>query len=148
MQHCDNLVAVHRGFGGPAQGRRHKEVSINRAVIVLTVAAWQAAVQDMASAAVDAGTPDDGSLVTHQTYGILQGRIRQEINAFSTPNAENTRKLLQAVGFDPRPFWTWAQMGGQGVGMITVTPQQCERKMRDWLQLRHEIAHEIGRAHV
>lgn len=141
MSHCDNLVEVHRGYGGPAQGRRTREVSVNRAVVVITVAAWQAAVQDMVLAAVDAGTPGPGSPVTRQTYEAVVGRARASVNQFNTPNPENTRRLFLEVGFDPRPHWTWSQMGGQGVGVITLQPQDVDQRMRDWLKLRHEIAH-------
>lgn len=141
MTHCDNLVAVHRGHGGPAQGKRSREVSINRAVVVVTVAAWQAAVQDMVLAAIEAGAPGPGSPLTDQTYAILVGRVNESIGRFNTPNAENARALLRGIGFDPRPYWTWSQMGGQGVGVITLQSQDVERRMRDWLTLRHEIAH-------
>lgn len=141
MTHCDNLVAVHRGHGGPAQGRRDQEVSINRAVVVMTVAAWQAVIQDMVLAALDAGEPLPGSSMSTQTYAVVSGRNRREVNDFSTPNAENTRKLLQSAGFDPRPSWTWTQMGGRGVGRIVVTPHDVDSRMRDWLRLRHDIAH-------
>lgn len=151
MKHCDNLVQVHRDHGGPAQGRRDEEVSINRAVIVVTVAAWQAVIQDMAIAAVDAGQPTAGSPMSRQTYEVISGRTRKEVNDFSTPNAENTRRLLQAAGFDPRPHWTWTQMGGRGVGRIVLQPHDIENRIRGWLSLRHDIAHghdELTRVHV
>src|SRR5437667_12748944 len=54
-RHCDNLITVHRGHGGPGVGRRAEEVSLNRAVVVLAVASWQAVIQDYALAAVCAG---------------------------------------------------------------------------------------------
>jgi len=47
-RHCDNLIAVHRGHGGPAPSQRDEEVSINRAVVVLAVASWRAVIQDFA----------------------------------------------------------------------------------------------------
>lgn len=141
MTHCKNLVAVHRGHGGSDKGRRAEEVSINRAIVVLTVAAWQAVVQDLATAAIEAGSPVAGSPILPQTYNVIAGRGKQEIHSFNTPNAENSRRLLQGVGFDPWNLWTWKQMGGQGKGSITVEPHQVLSKMNDWLKLRHEIAH-------
>lgn len=141
MGHCDNLVSVHRGHGGVLQGRRDSEVSLNRAVVVVTVAAWQAAAQDMTRAAVEAGTPSPGSALSSETYAMISGRVLSEIDRFSTPNAENTRKLLMGTGFDPRPFWTWTQRGGQGIGMVTIQPHQAEDRMGEWLRLRHDIAH-------
>jgi hypothetical protein len=141
MKHCDNLVTLHRAHGGPSQGRRAEEVSINRAVVVLAVASWQAAVQDIATAALDAGQPAEGQSILLSTYQVVTGVMNQQIGNFSTPNPENTRRLLGGVGFDPRPFWTWKQMGGQGIGVITITPSEAETKMAEWLRLRHEIAH-------
>ena len=151
MTHCDNLVEVHRGHGGPGQGRRAEEVSINRAIIVVTVATWQAAIQDMATAAIEAGQPQPGSPISPQTFAIIVGQAKQAIHNFSTPNAENTRKLFQGVGFDPRPLWTWSQMGGQGVGPVILQPADVEKVMREWLSLRHEIAHghdKLSQVHV
>lgn len=141
MTHCDNLVAVHRGYGGPTQGRRRREISVNRAIVVVTVAAWQAAVQDMVLAAIYAGQPLPDSAMTAETYGIVAGRARGSVEDFNTPNPENTRRLFLEVGFDPRPFWTWSQMGGQGVGVIVLQPHEVEQRMREWLSLRHDIAH-------
>jgi hypothetical protein len=140
-QHCDNLVMVHRGYGGPGLGRRSEEVSLNRAVIVLAVASWQAVVQDLTFAALDLSAPSPASGMTSATYAVLAGRVRTEIGAFATPNAENSRKLLIAAGFDPRPHWTWRQGGGRGVGMITITPQNVDTRVNEWLRVRHAIAH-------
>jgi hypothetical protein len=141
LVHCENLVKVHRGHGGSGQGRRAEEVSINRAIVVLSVATWQAVVQDFAESAIDAGAPPLGSTLLSQTYKVIAGRAKIEIQNFSTPNAENTRRLLQGVGFDPRPHWTWTQRGGQGVGMVTIGPADAEKGIREWLRLRHDIAH-------
>jgi hypothetical protein len=140
-RHCDNLIAVHRGHGGPGRGRRDEEVSINRAVVVLCVASWQAVVQDYALACVDLSAPGSGSPLSAASYAVLAGRVRKEVADFATPNAENTRRLLLGAGFDPRPHWTWTQRGGRGVGMVTWTPQDADQRINDWLRVRHAIAH-------
>lgn len=139
MSHCDNLVAVHRGHGGVARGRRDQEISLNRAVIVMTVASWQAAIQDMVETLVISAQPPAGPLSNY--YALLAGRVRQEVNNFSTPNAENTRRLMRGAGFDPQPHWTWTQMGGQGVGNVTITPAEAISRIAQWLRVRHDIAH-------
>lgn len=146
IRHCDNLVSVHNSSGGSDRGRRDEETSINRAVVVLTIAAWQAAVQDMVGAALDAGIPGTGSTMSPQTYSVLQGPMRQQVISFSTPDAAKTHRLFAGVGFDSRPLWTWTQNGGQGVGMVVVTPPKAEKMMGDWLRLRHDIAH--GQDHL
>lgn len=140
MSHCDNLVSVHRGHGGAARGRRDLEISLNRAIIVITVAAWQAAIQDMVETTVIASQPPAGSNLANY-YNLLAGQVRSAVGRFNTPNADNTRRLMRATGFDPRPHWTWTQGGGQGVGSIKISPNTASISIGEWLKVRHEIAH-------
>lgn len=141
LQHCDNLVVVHRGHGGKFPGRRHVEVSLNRAIVVIAVAGWQSVVQDYASAALELGKPAPGSGITEATYNVMTGPVKKAIGDFSTPNGPNVRRLLLSAGFDPRPSWTWSQHGGQGQGIVTWTPPDAERRISEWLKVRHAIAH-------
>jgi hypothetical protein len=137
VEHCDNLVEVHRRAGSGGQGRRYIEVSVNRAVIVLAIATWQAVAQDLASVLLDASMPPR----SHASYGVaslLAGRVKTEIGAFATPNPENARKLLQGAGYDPRPSWTWKT--GK-FGHTVLGPAQIEVQLRGWLSVRHAIAH-------
>lgn len=106
----------------------------------MTVAAWQAAIQDMVETLLVAGQPPAGTGLGNY-YNVTAGQVRNEVRKFSTPNAENTRKLMIPAGFDPRPHWTWTQMGGRGVGPIVVTPQAACTRIDEWLRLRHDIAH-------
>ena len=46
MTHCDNLVKIDQRAGGGRGRTRMVESSVNRAVIVLAIASWQAFVQD------------------------------------------------------------------------------------------------------
>lgn len=141
LHHCENLVSVHRAHGGNEPGRRHVEVSLNRAIVVTAVASWQSVIQDYATAALDLGKPPTGSSISEATYSAVTGPARQAIGAFSTPNGPNVRKLLQGVGFDPRKTWTWTQHAGRGQGMKTWTPSDAEERIGEWLKVRHAIAH-------
>jgi hypothetical protein len=139
MEHCDNLIEVHRRAGSRTPGGARIEASVNRAVIVIAIASWQAAVEDTARFLWDRNMPEP----TDPNYRfalLLKGRVVEQIDHFSTPNPENTRKLLQLVGFDPRPHWTWTSTGGRGKG-VTLTPTDVEARLRDWLLVRHAIAH-------
>lgn len=138
---CDNLITIHRGYGGTSAGRREEETSINRAVVVLAVAGWQAIAQDLVLACIDVGRPAAGSPLSHSSYNLLSGRLKKEVGDFSTPNAENTRKLLTATGFDPYPCWTWQQHAGKGKGLVTWTPSRASDRLNEWLKVRHAIAH-------
>lgn len=141
LEHCDNLIAVHRASGGPSQGRRAKETSINRAVIVIAVATWQALVEDLAAACVDLSAPSTGAVISHQTYQFLKGRMSADVDRFSTPNARNSRNLLLGAGFDAEPCWTWSQHAGQGQGVKKWMPQDAAKRIDEWLAVRHAIAH-------
>lgn len=135
-RHCDNLIEIHRNHGGPGQGRRDKETTLNRAVVVLTVAAWQAAVQDLAKAAVELVNPVETGIEFRQ-YALLKGRMDNDINAFATPNAEKTRELLKVAGFDPRPHWEWTRRGRNS----SVDPYRAAQITNSWVGIRHAIAH-------
>ena len=139
--HCDNLIAVHRRSGGDKAGKRDEEISVNRAIVVLTVGAWQAVIQDFTRACLDLGTPGPGDTVSLPTYSLISGRVKMEINNFSTPDAQRSRALLLGAGYDPRPTWTWTQRAGQGKGMVTWLPGDADRRIAEWLRLRNAIAH-------
>lgn len=140
IKHCDNLVSVHRGHGGPAQGRRAEETSLNRAVIVITTASWQAFAQDETRALLDLSAPVGGTPLTAAAYKGLRRHVEVAINNFATPYAHNVRTLIQGVGFDPRPHWTWTQAGGTA-GKVTWTPKMVDDRIDEWLKVRHAVAH-------
>lgn len=141
LKHCDNIIAVHRSHGGPSRGRRIQEVSLDRAVIVLAVAAWQAAVQDMTTALLDTAKPTGPTHLDIARYNVLTGPVRKAIGDFATPNASNTRKLMQSAGFDPRPYWNWVAAGGRGRKRVTWNPSDADTRLDEWLKVRHAIAH-------
>lgn len=142
MTHCDNLIKVHARAGTGTRGRKWIESSVNRAVIVLAIASWQAVVQDMARYLLRTGMPPPAD----PNYGfarLIEGQVKRELDRFSTPNAENTRNLLRLVGFDPRTYWTW-NAPGRGNKVVPLGPAQVEENLRDWLNVRHAIAHGDG----
>lgn len=141
ITHCDNLVAVHRGYGTGSVGRRTEEVSLDRAVVVVAVAAWQAAVQDLTSATLDIAAPPALPSLARATYEVSAGYVRKGIRDFATPNSHNCRQLIQGAGFDPWTTWTWSNAGGRGVGMVEVRPHEAAERLDHWLRVRHAIAH-------
>jgi hypothetical protein len=139
MEHCDNLVLVHQRSGTGQRGRRRIETSVNRAIVVIAIASWQAVVQDMTRFLLDRSMPAPAD----PSYGLaklIRGQVMGALNNFSTPNAENTRQLLQVVGFDPRTYWTWTN-GARGKREVVYKPADVETTLRDWLRVRHAIAH-------
>jgi hypothetical protein len=139
-KHCDDLISVHRGHGGPGQGRRAEETSLNRAVVVITTASWQAFVQDEALAILDLSAPAPGGGLAAAVYSGLRRHVEAAVNDFATPNSHNSRTLIQGVGFDPRPHWAWTQANGKA-GKLAWTPAMVDTRIDDWLKVRHAIAH-------
>jgi hypothetical protein len=133
MRDPQNLVAIHRDLN-LGRGRRWREMTLNRAVIVLTVAAWQAYVEDLAHGILETVHPAAGA----QGYGLWQlikASTDSAVGRFNTPNAENTRLVLSNLGFDPQPHWNW------GTGSAAVTPVIAAQRINEWLRVRHSIAH-------
>lgn len=133
MADSNNLIEIHKDLNqGP--GRRIREVSINRAVVVLTVAAWQAFVQDLILEVVDEVEVERG-MDGYERYRLMKIDAKRGAHFFSTPNAENTRNLLMTVGFDPWRYWSWTE------GPRSVNATLARERMNQWLQVRHAIAH-------
>jgi hypothetical protein len=84
-----NLVAIHKKLK-QGKGKRTEELALNRAIVVLTVAAWQAYVQDITREAIDLLKPAAPPL---QTWNLLNAQASRAIQLFSTPNAEKSRDL-------------------------------------------------------
>ncbi|MER5952398.1 hypothetical protein [Streptomyces sp. NPDC001893] len=145
MEHCDNLIAVHRAAGDGSRGRRTTETSVNRGTIVLAVAAWQAFIQDVAKAMRDEAMREcravTGTRLLTSAMDHWERDFNSSLEKFSTPSAENSRALLKRIGFDPRADWTWTQRGGQGNASVVVQPKHVDEVVKQWLRVRHDVAH-------
>jgi len=131
MTDPNNLIVIHKKLK-QGKGKRVEELALNRAVVVLTVAAWQAYVQDIAREAVDLLKPAAPPL---QAWNLLNAQATRAIQLFSTPNAEKSQDLLMHAGFDPQPSWTWT------VGPETMSVADVSLRLNRWLKVRHAIAH-------
>jgi hypothetical protein len=59
MQDARNLVEIHRRLNPQnKRGRRSLEAALNRSVVVLAVAAWQAQVEEIAARLLESLRPD------------------------------------------------------------------------------------------
>ncbi|MEU8934784.1 hypothetical protein AB0D30_33470 [Streptomyces sp. NPDC048409] len=152
IKHCKNLETVHRAAGNGGRGRRDAETSINRGSIVMAVAAWQAFVQDLATALRDATFSEVGEGFDRPllTSAITQWKrdFDGAAERFSTPDAAQTIALLKRAGFDPRPSWAWRQRGGQGSGPVQVHRHHVVDVIGMWLRIRHDVAHGHATVHA
>lgn len=110
-------------------------------MIVLGVAAWQAAIQDLTVGILDTARPSGPSAVDIARYDTLTGAVRKAVSDFATPNAQNTRRLMISAGFDPRPLWSFVTRGGRGKPPVSWTPAMVDLRLDEWLRIRHAVAH-------
>lgn len=144
LKNAKDLVEIHNRLGG-RPGRRFGEMSLNRAVVILTVAAWQAYVEDLARAALGILAPTPQTLL----YQLIRADTLNAIRRFNTPNSRNTIDLLIRTGFDPSVLWAfltrwpWARLttGEIFYQQKTWTSAQAIEELDIWLQVRHRIAH-------
>jgi hypothetical protein len=138
MSDPHNLVSMHE-HSREGTGRRHRETTLNRAAVVLCVAAWQAYVADTVKAiledlAIPVGQPG------HAEYLVLKGLVSGSLGRFNTPNAYNSRAMLNSVGFDARPSWSFSLTGPNR----TYSAARVDTEVDEWLAVRHAIAHGSG----
>lgn len=135
MGDAHNLIHLHRESQS-GQGRRHRQTSLNRAIIVVTVAAWQAYVQDMTQAVLDYIAVPHGH-AGHSVYTVIKVATKNAIRRFNTPNAKNSVDLLLDAGFDPTPGWAFTI----GQPPRNYAEAQIRNEVDAWLAVRHKIAH-------
>lgn len=133
MRDPGHLTALHTRTG---PGRRHHEPSLNRAIVVMTAAAWQSYVQDTTEAIL-AYLAVPTSSTGAPLFNLIKASTKSALGRFNTPNARNTLALFQQVGFDPTGGWSFS---------ISVPPrvyaeQDVRDELDDWLTVRHKIAH-------
>lgn len=139
---AENLLKIHEALG-TGRGRRIEEVSLNRATVVLAIAAWQAFVERLVEILLRMLEPKrqwyDGEpnrlLAATTDFHRLKGRVTDQLGRFSTPNAENTRNLLKTLGYDPRPNWRFR------AGNTQYTPEDASATLGHWIRVRNHVAH-------
>ena len=119
-----------------------RDLALNRSVVVLTVAAWQAWVETYVKSALTAMAathkdrlPDSPDEQLRQAASPLINLALQEVARFNTPDAGGVCRLIGLLGDDPRPRWSFNGVGGQR------SPGDVSGRLDDWLRVRHAIAH-------
>jgi hypothetical protein len=135
MKDPHNLVWLHKN-SQKGQGRRHRQPTLSRAVIVLTAAAWQAYIYDATRAALSHLAIPHGQQ-GHTLFQNVKANVERGLNRFNTPNAKNVVDLLLEVGFDANPHWTFKI----GSPLRTYNVARVRKEIDGWLEIRHKLAH-------
>jgi len=133
MKDPQNLIDIHRDLNA-GRGRRWRETTLNRSVVVITVAAWQADVEDLARGIVQTLKPAPGA-PGFGSWQLVKALTDGSLSRFNTPNSINTRNVLVNVGFDPTMHWTWT------AGPASFNSGHVSTLMDEWLRVRHSVAH-------
>jgi hypothetical protein len=133
LRDADELDDAHALLSVAVPLPQHKLDALNRAVVVMSVSAWEKYVEELVGEAVLAMRPVAGHLGPWPVhYASVLGQAAQ----FHTPNPDHVKAILSnAVGLtDVHPAWNWP-------GSTSV--QSVQALLRA-LNLRHKIAHGIN----
>ncbi len=113
-------------------GRLGRVAALNRAIVVMSVSAWEAYVEELVRESLNALRPPIPPL---GLWPALNASIRGQLGRFNNPNTENVRMLLSdAIGLaNISASWTWQNH----------TSAQTIQRLRVVMDLRHQIAHGV-----
>jgi len=137
MIYADDLVEIAKRQKGP--GRRTAERALNRAIVVMTVAAWQVLLEELTKIAlieIEKLSADEPEGIVHRAlYHSIASSANAAIGRFNTPNAHNAKQLLATVGIEADLRWE-ISFGSQKLDKAAT-----EKEINCWLDVRHKIAH-------
>jgi hypothetical protein len=132
---ADNFIAVHRLTSGDA-GRRWAQMSLNRAVVVSTVAAWQAFLEKSARAVVRHLEVPQNDL-SRPAWELLNADVSGAVSRFNTPNHSEASKLFIRLGYQLDSNWRFELSGPRR----SYHPGSARTELNGWVLVRHSIAH-------
>lgn len=130
LKDADALDDVRSYLGGNTIPSPQQLEALSRAVVVLSVSAWESYVEELVVEAVAAMRPVGGTL---GAWSVHAAAMRGQASRFHTPSPDKVKESLSdALGLtDIRPAWVWP---GQ-------TAEQSQQELSRTLHLRHQIAH-------
>jgi hypothetical protein len=131
---AEELVAAHANLCTGKRGRQYGLGAINRAIVVMCAAAWEAYVEEIVREAINSLIPPTGSART--AWPALNANALNELKRFNTPNSQNVRNLLSKTLAlpDVTTSWYWQN----------CSTQKAVSYLDNFLQIRHETAHGVN----
>ncbi len=133
LQDADEILNVHGQLRTGRQGRQWGLGSLNRAVVVICVSAWEAYVERVIVEAITAMRPKETPL---GSWSSLKAWVDGAVGRFNNPNFENVRALIfHSIGLpDISEFWFWRN----------CTVAHARELLTEALKFRHQIAHGVN----
>jgi hypothetical protein len=132
LQDADELLDAQRQL---LSGRRRQWGigSLNRAVVVMCIAAWEGYVEQVVQDAVEAVRPAAGA--PQEMWELLKASAGRATARFHTPNASNVKELLHhSLGLpDVTSAWHWRK----------CSARRAVQLLNKALEFRHKIAHGV-----
>jgi hypothetical protein len=130
---AEELDDSHTELRTGSPGRQYGLASLNRAVVVMSVSAWESYVEELVRESVRALRPAGPML---GTWPALNAYAMGLLGNFNTPNQANVERLLRnCLGLaDIQLSWTWQN----------CTAAQAVQRLADAMTYRHQIAHGVN----
>ena len=145
----NHLVLIHRAAreenlkGRMSRSALNKRYyALSQAVVVFSVAAWQAYAENVVKEIYDEVKMDldinntSDNLWVSQVFSLNFQSMRSRIQRFSTPSSRNVINLFRdCLGFDPSESWNWEEKSEKWKGKRVTDITDF------WLKVRHAAAH-------
>lgn len=143
LKDVEELNTAHANLRTGNRGRQWDLAALNRSVIVLTVSAWEAYVEDLVLECVDLlrsptqpAQPGGSPLAwPHNAWPALNAEVKRVAKQLHTPNPPNVKRLVAtATGLaDVTLGWSYRRCNNA----------KAIQKLDELLTLRHQIAHGV-----
>lgn len=134
LEEADELLDAHKQLRTGRPGRQWGLGSLNHAVVVICVSAWEAYVEQVIVEAIAAMRPPAGG--PQGSWLGLNALAGKSVQRFHTPNVNNVKTLIaDSIGLpDITASWSWRRH----------TVARARKKLDDTLASRHRIAHGVN----
>jgi hypothetical protein len=131
---AEELDDAHTELSTGAVGRQYGLASLNRAIVVMSVSAWESYIEELLRESVIVLRPPGPPHA--DPWPALSTFVAGEVRRFHTPNAHNVSNLIQnCLGVpDVRQAWSWQN----------CTSPQAVSRLDAALTYRHQIAHGVN----
>ena len=131
---AEELDNAHTELRTGNPGRQFGLASLNRAVVVMSVSAWESHIEELVRESVLVLRPIGPPFAA--PWPALNAYVTARLNAFNTPNPHNVEQLLRnCLGLNGvHLMWTWQN----------CTSAQAVQRLVDAMAYRHQIAHGVN----
>lgn len=131
---AEELDDAHTELRTGNPGQQYGLASLNRAIVVMSVSAWESYVEELMRESVLALRPFGPPFAA--PWPALNAYVTGRLGNFNTPNQHNVEQLIRnCLGLsNVHHMWTWQN----------CTTAQAVQRLTDAMTYRHEIAHGVN----